>query len=679
MSTLRQAAEAQAAMMGEQNLLPRSPDEVARLIEELRVHQIELEMQNEELRRAQEELETSRARYFDLYDLAPVGYLTLSAAGLILEANLTAATLLGVARGALVKQRLTQFILPEDQDLYYRHRQALFDSGEPQVCELRLAPRNADAPITWVRLDAVLAGDKERPQAICRVILSDITEQKRAEAALREHEERYRKAQAIGHVGSWEYNIQTTQFWGSDEAKRIYGFDVDADTFSTDEVENCIPERQRVHQALVDLIEDHKEYNLEFDIITKDTQTRKTIISIADLERSETDLPIRITGVIQDITKRKQAEAALAAERTLLRTLVDNLPDAIYVKDVAGRKTLANLVDVRSMGAASEAEVLGKTDFDFYPADLAAAFNADDQCVLQTGQPILNREERVILPDGALGWSLASKVPLRDRAGQVIGLVGIGHNITERKQVEERLQATLVDLQRSNAELEQFAYVASHDLQEPLRMVASFVQLLGENYRGRLDADADEFIGYAVDGAKRMQQLILDLLEYSRVGTRGQPFEPTDATQVCQAAIQDLEVAITEAGVTVVCDPLPTVLADPTQIRQLFQNLIANAIKFHGAEPPRMHISARETFEVSETSKVFWEFAVRDNGIGIEPQYFERIFVIFQRLHSRSEYPGTEIGLAVCKKIVERHGGRIWVESAPGRGSTFYFTLPAVM
>jgi light-regulated signal transduction histidine kinase (bacteriophytochrome) len=213
-------------------------------------------------------------------------------------------------------------------------------------------------------------------------------------------------------------------------------------------------------------------------------------------------------------------------------------------------------------------------------------------------------------------------------------------------------------------------------LQEPLRMVTSFVGLLADRYRGQLGADADEFIGYAVEGAKRMQQLILDLLEYSRVGTRGQSLQPTDANAALDEALWNLGLAIEDAGATVTHDPLPTVWADPVQLSQLLQNLIGNAIKFRGSEPPRIHIGVRATFEVSETSKV-WEFAVRDNGIGIDPQFFERIFVIFQRLHNRAAYPGTGIGLAICKKIVERHGGRIWVESAPGQGSTFYFTLPA--
>ncbi len=224
------------------------------------------------------------------------------------------------------------------------------------------------------------------------------------------------------------------------------------------------------------------------------------------------------------------------------------------------------------------------------------------------------------------------------------------------------------DLSRSNAELEQFAYVASHDLQEPLRMVASFTQLLAKRYQGRLDQDADEFIGFAVDGATRMQQLINDLLAYSRVGTRGKPPAPADLNEILGHAEANLHEAIKESSTVVTHEPLPQVDGDQSQLIQLFQNLLANAIKFRGQEPPRIHISA-QPWEQG------WRLAVQDNGIGIAPEHQERIFAIFQRLHPRDEYPGTGIGLAICKKIVERHGGRIWVESAPGQGATFYFNI----
>jgi len=225
-------------------------------------------------------------------------------------------------------------------------------------------------------------------------------------------------------------------------------------------------------------------------------------------------------------------------------------------------------------------------------------------------------------------------------------------------------------LRRSNTELEQLAYVASHDMQEPLRMVASYLQLVAQRYHGRLDADADEFIGYAVDGAKRMQALINDLLAYSRIGTKARPFEPTDCNAVVKTALAQLRIAIDESGAEVVVGALPTVPGDATQLLQLFQNLIGNAIKFRGGgRPPKVDVSA-------EAHADGWCFAVRDNGIGIAPEYFERIFVLFQRLHGRTEYAGTGIGLAICKKIVERHGGRIWVESTPGEGAVFRFTTP---
>jgi len=239
----------------------------------------------------------------------------------------------------------------------------------------------------------------------------------------------------------------------------------------------------------------------------------------------------------------------------------------------------------------------------------------------------------------------------------------------ERKQVEEALREKTEELSRSNRDLEQFAYVASHDLQEPLRMVTSYVQLLARRYKGKLDSDADEFIGFAQDGATRMWSLINDLLTYSRVGMRDNQLEPTDCEKVLSLSLNNLEVAIQENRALVTHDALPTVMADRPQWIQLFQNLIENAIKFRGKEPPRVHVSASRNGNG-------WIFSVRDNGIGIAPEYSKRIFTIFQRLHGREEYPGTGIGLALCQKIVERHGGHIWVESQVGEGATFYFTLP---
>jgi light-regulated signal transduction histidine kinase (bacteriophytochrome) len=241
--------------------------------------------------------------------------------------------------------------------------------------------------------------------------------------------------------------------------------------------------------------------------------------------------------------------------------------------------------------------------------------------------------------------------------------------ITERKRAQEKLKRLVTDLERSNWELNQFAKVASHDLQEPLRMVASYTQLLEKRYKDKLDSDAKEFIGFAVEGATRMQRLINDLLAYSHVGTRDKPFEVTDCYSVLGQAIANLRPGIEANHAIIANDDLPSVMVDASQMVQLFQNLIGNAIKFCGERSPRIHVSARQKGDE-------WVFSVQDNGIGIESQYKEKIFVVFQRLHAPEEYPGTGMGLAICKKIVERHGGRIWVDSESGKGSTFYFTIP---
>jgi signal transduction histidine kinase len=288
----------------------------------------------------------------------------------------------------------------------------------------------------------------------------------------------------------------------------------------------------------------------------------------------------------------------------------------------------------------------------------------------------------------------AQRVQLTFLVGIVLNLIAfylvyhaIQQETTERRQAEaslkqlnEELEARVQErtaalneanasLVHSNRELEQFAYVASHDLQEPLRAVNSYTQLLARKYEGNLDAKADKYIGYIIEGATRMQQLINDLLEFSRVGTRAKELKPTACEAVLSQVRDNLMVAIAESNAVVTHEPLPTVMGDETQLIQLLQNLISNAIKFRREEPPRVHVSAVQREKE-------WAFEVRDNGIGMESEYFERIFMIFQRLHSRSEYPGNGIGLANCKKIVDRHGGCIWVESTPGVGTTFHFTIP---
>jgi PAS domain S-box-containing protein len=322
---------------------------------------------------------------------------------------------------------------------------------------------------------------------------------------------------------------------------------------------------------------------------------------------------------------------------------------------IVGGKHIANWL-------IGQSNVIGvsKKEIELYAKEIDADTNEMLDAFEKMPEMSLAKFEEVL----DLLWIMAKKISVLGHNNLILA-----KDITERKKVEKALHQSVTDLKRSNAELEQFAYVASHDLQEPLRMVSSYMQLLKLRYGGKLDSDADEFIGFAVDGANRMQTLINDLLTFSRVGTRGKPFDPTDCETVLEQVLANLKMAIEESGAMITHEALPTVMADGSQLLQLFQNLVANAIKFCCDETPRIHLSA----EQKETE---WVFLVADNGIGIEPEFFERIFVIFQRLHGRGEYSGTGIGLAVCKKIVERHGGRIWVESELGKGTTFFFTIP---
>jgi len=241
--------------------------------------------------------------------------------------------------------------------------------------------------------------------------------------------------------------------------------------------------------------------------------------------------------------------------------------------------------------------------------------------------------------------------------------------LTERKKVEEKMRILMEDLIRSNTELEEFAYVASHDLQEPLRMVASFTQLLQNRYQDKLDDEANEFINFAINGATRMQGLINDLLAFSRIGTKGISFSPTDMNIILENVLENIRQSIIITDAEITYDPLPVIIADGSQMTQILQNLVTNAIKFRREEPPAIHVSG-------EAKADKWIFSVRDNGIGIDSQYFDRIFIIFQRLHKKDEYGGTGIGLAICKKIIEHHRGKIWLESELGKGSTFFFTIP---
>ena len=357
----------------------------------------------------------------------------------------------------------------------------------------------------------------------------------------------------------------------------------------------------------------------------------------------------------------------LATSENFMRTIFEGSADGLLLLDLESKKALSRngrfdeMFDTKGKKTLVAKELSEVLNIELHGESLDPLLKE----IKKTGS--VKREEIYMMEDSRIFWGgvVIKKIEI---AGKPSLLIRVS-DISAIKEAEERLREKMEELSRSNKDLELFSYSVSHDLQEPLRTVSNFAQLLAKRYKGKLDKDADEFIGFVTDGTQRMQRMINDMLTFSRVGTKGKPFEPTDLDKVIEEVLQNLRGAIDDSKAVVAHDPLPTVKADWSQISLLFQNLIGNAIKFRGKEPPKIQV----TCEKKEKEYVL---TVKDNGIGIDPKDFNRLFVIFQRLHSASEYPGTGMGLAICKRIVERHGGKIWVESEPGKGTAFYFTLP---
>ncbi|MBI4595566.1 MAG: PAS domain S-box protein, partial [Candidatus Tectomicrobia bacterium] len=367
----------------------------------------------------------------------------------------------------------------------------------------------------------------------------------------------------------------------------------------------------------------------------------------------------------EDIDLRRRAESELRDAEIRYRTLFEESPEGVMIIDPETALPIEfNNAACQQLGYSRE-EFAQLRVMDYEAMETTQETRTHIRRVLLEGSDTFETKHRT--KHGEIRDVLVAVKTIRI-SGRDLFLV-ILRDITARKRAEEELKRMAEELVRSNVELQQFAYVVSHDLQEPLLTVSGYCQLIQRRYKGRIDEDADKFLSFAVEGAAKMQMLIQDLLTYAKVGSGEKDSVQVDCSEVLSQAVANLKGIIEKSGAVITCDPLPTTLANASQLVQLFQNLIANAIKFHGKEAPRIHIS-------SECKGSEWVFSVRDNGIGIDPKYADRIFVIFHRLHSNSEFPGTGIGLATCKKIVEHHGGRIWVESQPKQGSSFYFTLP---
>jgi PAS domain S-box-containing protein len=389
---------------------------------------------------------------------------------------------------------------------------------------------------------------------------------------------------------------------------------------------------------------------------------------IYDFPFFEADGSMLILEMGIDITDRRRAEQDLRESEERFRGIFEQGQLGVEILGLNGQFEMTNPMFQQLLGY-SQGEVAKLTFEDVtHPDDLETEYELN-QRLLREEMPYFELDKRYIRKDGRVTWANLTKSLLRDQDGTPTSFLSMIQDINERKKMEELLRRRAEELARSNEDLQQFAYVASHDLQEPLRNVASCLQLLEKKYKNNLDAKADQLIHYAVESSVRMKALIQDLLAYSRVVTKGSPPQRVDCEQILDQTVKNLRSAISESGAVIIHDPLPTVLADDAQLSQVFQNLIGNGIKFRREEHPQIHVSA-----VKNNKE--WIFSVKDNGIGIESRHLHRIFMIFQRLHKRSQYGGTGIGLAIVKKVVERHHGRVWAESQFGNGTTFYFTIP---
>ncbi len=903
--------------------------DLAKVVEESHIYQIELEMQNAQLRQTQAELEESRGKFSDLFDFAPIGYFILDKNGFILEANLAGASLLGIEKNYLIKKSFSLYVDKNDHGVFYLHWQKVFKDGQRAECELRLASKNK----TFIYAHLVSEPVKDEKSNIirCRTAVTNVTERKQAEEALRESEEKF-KAIFDGSIdGILIADIENKKFltgnkaickmlgYSLDEIEKlsvmdihpkedlpfiqkifekmgrgeiVYGENIpvkkrDGSIFYADINSTLvtlsgkkyaagsfrdITERKRAEESLQRAKDEWEQtFNTVPDLmavlddqhhivrvnramakrlgVTPDKCVGLTcyeavhglpeppdfcphMLTCKDGKEHTAEIheprlggdflvsttPMfdeqgHLTGVIhvaRDITERKQMEEELQklasvvrhssefiglatldgkiiflneagaemlgtsaekVEQNILQVVPEHLrgkmqnevlptlknkgrwegelqylnvktgkltdvyattftindPDTgkpLYLAntslDITERKRAEDVLreTQERLALAADAAQLGMYDwhiptgeiywtqqheliFGYPPATTTAATTTTAHNYKDWSQRVhpddlsgveerlhpamaehttFKAEYRIILPDGTIRWIYEQGQFYYASNGKATRMLGTVIDITERKKYEEQLRQINEELQRSNTDLQQFAYVASHDLREPLRAINGFMELLKQRYGTKLDEKANEYINYAASGARRMDDLLTGLLAYSRVQTQGQPRASISATAALNAAVTNLQRSFAESKAAITSDTLPSVKADGMQFTQLLQNLIGNAIKFRTDKRPEIHVGCKRS-AFGETSPTggqenAWLFSIRDNGIGIDRQSHERIFEIFRQLHPRDKYPGFGVGLAICKRIVERHGGKIWVESEPGKGSTFYFTIP---
>jgi PAS domain S-box-containing protein len=608
-----------------------------------------------------------------LFESLRDGIMIVDLKGNVVEANEASVRLLGYPKEELFGINTLKFVAAKDHDRAIGSAIKLLSKGvaENYVDYMLLTLVTKEGREVEVEHSEALMRDSAGKPVAVIGISRDVTDRRRMERELLRSVEKIRLMFDSIADGLTVTGLDGNMIETNEAAVRLHGFKNKEEMLGQNGIELIAEkDRKRCFENAVKAMKSGEiQPRVEYTLMRKDGTEFDGEYTLAPMRGTSGGVEGFI-AVVRDITEQKRAREALSASEEKLRIMFASMRDGIVLTDVVGNVVEVNDAAVSMHGYASKEELIGRNGIELV-AERDRKRVVEEAMKQSKGESAKGLVEchALLRADGTDFESESARVMLLDSRGKPSGFLAVERDVTERRQMEEKLQHTMEELKRSNTELEQFAYVASHDLQEPLRMVSSYVQLLARRYKGKLDKDADEFIEFAVDGSGRMQAMIQALLTYSRVGTKGKPPEPTDCEVILGHVLKNLQAALTESGAEVTHEPLPVIMADGVQMVQLFQNLIGNGIKFQEeGVKPKVHISV-------EDNSNDWVFSFRDNGIGIDPQYQDRIFVIFQRLHGKTEYKGTGIGLAVCKRIVERHGGRIWVESEPGKGATFKFTI----
>lgn len=672
----------------EKTLSNQFDDVIDENLHELKVHQEELEIQYEELRNTQNQLEYSRRKYFNLYNFAPVGYLTVDQNGIIQNVNLVAAELLGVDRIHLKSRAFITFIMPEYRNKFHQSIQALKDNFR-QSLELKLQ-RNGETFYTY--LDIMENNEMETPEEI-KITITNIDHIKKTEYALKESEERYRQIFKNNLAVMLVIDPENGDIIDANQAaNKFYGYPPEQMTEMKISDLN-ISDKNSVMQYMQKAVS--KEKNIfQFKHRLSNGEIREVKVYSSLIHQKNKDY---LHSIIYDMTAQKKAESALVESEKLFRMIFDQSPIGTLIVSTDCEPVKINPYFLKMLGYSKD-EMMSMKFSEYIPPEDLKKSRKEFKSLISGEKSEFGIEIRFIHKTGDVLWGKLSASSIKDRLNNPTHILLRVEDVSNRREMEKlvkqrtdklanfdkilnvsnedhedaemKLLKVIEDLEVSNKELEEFAYVSSHDLKEPLRMITSFLQLLKRKYKSELDEDANDYIDFAVDGAKRMDMVIEDLLDYSRIGRYNIKFEYINSSDILDDVVTNLKTSIEKYGAVITYDDLPVIYANKSQMVQLFQNLISNSIKYHGDEDPKIHISS-ELFDDT------YLFSVKDNGIGMEEKYLDKIFTIFQRLHTRDEYDGTGIGLAISKKILHRHGGKIWAESEPGKGTTLFFTLPA--